>query len=284
VGVGNAAASATHVVTLDADVVLEPQAFEHLARASTRNANAAVFGVVNWLPPDARRSVVAALGRGRGELLRELVPDSVPERVEGTIVGPDPRPRELFASADEARPTPLDPGLALNTFSAIPLSVLAAIGGWDEALAGYGYEDMELGARLRRHGTTAVYVADAVGFHLWHPKNWSEAGLEAERNLDYVLRRLGVDAISDNYADWTVWWHYHRERGGTVWAVGGRYYAVNRGRTRGLFLPGPGWIAKLGHDVATVQPATDQDLAALEVVGPPRKLSMARVPHVEPLP
>jgi GT2 family glycosyltransferase len=284
VGVGNVAPSATHVVTLDADVVLEPHAIERLARASAGYPNAAVFGVVNWLPPEARRSVAATLRRGRAELLHELVPDAMPKRVEGTIIGPDPRPQAIFTSAAEAYPEPLDPALALNTFCAIPLSALAAVNGWDEALAGYGYEDMEFGARLRRNGTAAVYLADAVGFHLWHPKDWSKAAVEAERNLDYVLRRLGVDAIPDTYADWTVWWHYHRERGGSVWVVDRRYYAVNRSRTHGLPLPDSTWIVKLGHEPATVQPATNRDLAALEMVGPPRDLSISRVPHVEPLP
>ena len=284
VGVANVAPSATHVVTLDADVVLEPQAIERLARASARYPNAAVFCVVNWLPPGARRSVEAALRLGRAELLRELVPDAMPKRVEGTIVGPDPRPEAIFASAGEAHPKPLDPAMALNTFCAIPLSALAAVDGWDEALVGYGYEDMEFGARLRRNGTAAVYLADAVGFHLWHPKNWPRAAVEAERNLDYVLRRLGLDAIPDTYADWKVWWHYHRERGGSVWVVDRRYYAVNRRRTHGLRLPDSTWIVKLGHEAAAVQPATKRHLAALEVMGPPRNLSVSRVPHVEPLP
>jgi GT2 family glycosyltransferase len=284
VGVGNAARSVTHVVTLDADVVLEPHALERLGQASRRNATAAIFGIVNWLPPEALQSVEAALRRGRVELLRELVPKIVPARVDGTIVGPDPRPLDAFALAGEARPAPLEPGLALNTFCALPLSALVAAGGWDEALVGYGYEDMDLGARLRRLGTAAVYVADARGFHVYHPKtNWPHAALEAERNLDYVLRRLGIDAISDAYADWTVWWHYHRERGGALWVVDDFHYALNRPRTHALLLPDLGWIARLGYDAAAVYQATEQDLAAINVVGAPRELSMSRIPHVDVL-
>jgi GT2 family glycosyltransferase len=281
VGVRNAARSATHVVTLDADVVLEPNALNRLRRANIRHKEAAAFGVVNWLPPDARRSVAAALRRARGDMLRGLVPDTTPTRVEGTIVGPDPRPAEYFAPADEAKPALLDPSLALNTFCAIPLGALDSIGGWDEALAGYGYEDMELGARLRRLRTAAVYVADAVGFHLWHPKHWSRDRIDAERNLDYVLRRLGLDAISDAYADWTVWWHYHRERGGAVWSIDDRHYALNRRRTHALQLSDPAWIARLGFDDADVLPAIEEDLDGIQVVGPPRDLPLARIPHVD---
>jgi GT2 family glycosyltransferase len=281
VGVGNAAPTATHVVTLDADVVLERRALDRLARASGRHPTAAAFGVVNWLPADARRAVATALRRGRPERLGELVPEAVPTRVDGTIVGPDPRRVEAFSSADEARPAPLEPALALNTFCAIPLSVVDGIGGWDEALVGYGYEDMELGARLRRQGTAALYVADAVGYHLWHPKNWPAAALEAERNLDYVLRRLGADAVSDAYADWTVWWHYHRDREGTLWSVDDRHYALNRGRTHGLLLSDRGWIARLGYGDADVRAATEADLASIELVGRPRDLAVSRFRNVE---
>jgi hypothetical protein len=163
----------------------------------------------------------------------------------------------------------------------MPLGVLEAVGGWDEGLVGYGYEDMELGARLQRIGTLAVHVADAVGFHLWHPKDWSRASIEAERNLDYVLRRLGVEAISDVYADWTVWWHYHRERGGAVVMVEGSHYALNRSRSHALVLPDSDWVAKLGFDGADVEPMTELDLAGIELVGPPAKLPMRRLAHVD---
>lgn len=284
IGVGNAASSATHVVTLDADVVLEPSAVDRLWCATVRHSAAAVFGVVNWLPQNARRSVAEALRRGRGDALRGLVPDITPTRVEGTIVGPDPRPAASFGPADQARSTLLDPSLALNTFCAIPLSVLDAVEGWDETLTGYGYEDMELGARLRRVGTEALYVADAVGFHLWHPRNWSRGAIEGERNLDYVLRRLGPDAVSDAYADWTVWWHYHREREGALWAVDGRHYALNRARTHALLLPDPHWIFRLGYEQAEARPASEEELGAKQVAGSAGDLPISRMAAVERLP
>jgi GT2 family glycosyltransferase len=284
IGVGNAGSSATHVVTLDADIVLEPGALESLDRATQRHPAAVVFGVVNWLPPDARQGVEGALQEGNVSVLHEFVPEVAPSRIDGTIVGPEPRPAELFASADEALPVPLDPAFALNTFCAIPLSVLRALGGWDEELVGYGYEDMEFGARLQRHGTAALYVADAVGFHVWHPRSkWSRDALDAERNLDYILRRLGADAISDAYADWSIWWHYHRDRGGVVWKIDERHYALNRPRSHALLLPEPSWLSRLGYEPADAQPATEQELTAIEVVGRPRELPTLRVPYVDPL-
>jgi GT2 family glycosyltransferase len=284
VSIANAAPRATHLVTLDADVVLDPRAIGRMQLASKRYPLAAAFGAVHWLPPGAREAVEETLRRGRVDRLRELVPDGVASRVEGTIVGMDPRPRALFVSADRVSPTPLDPALALNTFSAIPLSALRAAGGWDEALVGYGYEDMELGARLLRHSTAALHVGDAVGFHVWHAKaGWSREALEAERNLDYVLRRLGVDAVSDTFADWTVWWHYHHDRGGALWAIDGCHYAVNRDRSRAIVLPSPDWTDKLGYPHNRARPAKPEELARIELMGEARDLPLSRVPHVEPL-
>jgi hypothetical protein len=134
-------------------------------------------------------------------------------------------------------------------------------------------------------GTAAVYVADAIGLQVWHARpNWARDAIDAERNLDYILRRLGVDAISDTWADWTVWWHYHRDRGGIVWTIDGRDYALNRPRSHALLLPDRSWLAALGYDIGDIQPATTRELLGVEVVGLPRELPTPRVPHVDPLP
>ena len=55
--------------------------------------------------------------------------------------------------------------------------MLHSVGGWDENIVGYGYEDIEFAAPARlRGGSRPFYVADAVGFHVWHPKDWRRAG------------------------------------------------------------------------------------------------------------
>lgn len=283
IGVRHRHPAAHAVVTVDADVVLDPAALERLARAVGDHRSAVAFGVVKWLPDEARREVETALSIRDMTRLHELVPDGPPVRIEGTIVGDELRPRSLFQPACEAAPIPLDPAFTLNTFCAIPVTVLETVGGWNENFVGYGYEDMELGVRLAGHGIRALYVADAVGFHLWHPKpDWAMMGLEADRNLDYVLRRHGQEAISDLYADWSVWWHYHRDRGGAVWNVEGRQYAVNRPRTHALELEDNLWVRRLGHEPADVVPKPARELDAVEVVGPARQLPMARIAYVEP--
>ena len=281
VGVRNRHPAAEVVVTLDADVVLAPEALDRLWRAARSHPDAVAFGFVHWLPDEAREAVHDALDDGDLTALGALVPAGPAARVEGTIVGADPRPRSLFRPVEEARPVELDPAHGLNTFCAIPVSVLESVGGWDENIVGYGYEDIEFAARLASAGVQAVYVGDAVGFHVWHPKDWRRAALEAERNLDYVLRRLGPEAITDAYADWTVWWHYHRDRGGAVKRDSATLYAVNRTGERALALPDSSWLARLGFEGGEVAEMEEGELASLEGHGQARELPLTRVTQVE---
>jgi len=106
--------------------------------------------------------------------------------------------------------------------------------------------------------------------------------LEADRNLDYVLRCHGQESISDRYADWGVWWHYHRDRGGAIWNVEGRNYAVNRPRTHALELDANPWARRLGLQPADVVTKTARELNAIQIVGPARELPMPRIPYVQP--
>ena len=281
VGVRNRHPAAEVVVTVDADVVLEPGALDRLWRAARSYPDAASFGVVHWLADEARGAVHDALDDGDLTPLRALVPAGPLARVGGTIVGAEPRPRSLFRPVEEARPVELDSAYGLNTFCAIPVAVLESVGGWDENMVGYGYEDIEFAARLASAGVQALYVADAVGFHVWHPKEWRRAALEAERNLDYVLRRLGPEAITDAYADWTVWWHYHRDRGGAVKRDSATLYAVNRTGKRALALPDSSWLARLGFDAGEVAEMGEEELASIEVLGQASELPLTRVTQVD---
>jgi glycosyltransferase involved in cell wall biosynthesis len=84
------------------------------------------------------------------------------------------------ASYDE---TP-KPGLAnysrafLCTCNAsVPRDVLAGVGGFDEAFDLYGWEDTELGVRLRESGATWKFAWDAA---IWHVKPPGENTLDVE--------------------------------------------------------------------------------------------------------
>jgi len=51
----------------------------------------------------------------------------------------------------------------------VPRSALEAVGGFDEAFDLYGWEDTELGLRLRRHGVRRVFAWDAYLRHVKPP-------------------------------------------------------------------------------------------------------------------
>ena len=57
----------------------------------------------------------------------------------------------------------------------VPTSSLRAVGGFDEAFDLYGWEDTELGARLRAHGVRRAFAWDA---YLWHIKPPTPESLE----------------------------------------------------------------------------------------------------------
>jgi predicted glycosyltransferase involved in capsule biosynthesis len=82
---------------------------------------------------------------------------------------------------------PLRPEWALPLNSGWPLTEYWRDGGFDESMQGYGYQDIELGARAARAGVTCRPRSDLWALHAWHPKP-SEAMLENQHNLDRYLR------------------------------------------------------------------------------------------------
>jgi GT2 family glycosyltransferase len=52
-----------------------------------------------------------------------------------------------------------------TTNVSVPLATMRAIGGFDESFSEYGWEDIEVGLRLRRRGVRAVFNSRALGYH-----------------------------------------------------------------------------------------------------------------------
>ncbi|RMF93420.1 MAG: glycosyltransferase [Planctomycetota bacterium] len=67
----------------------------------------------------------------------------------------------------------------------------AAVNGFDESFQGWGGEDDDFGARLRRIGVRPRSIAgDAVAAHLWHPRVQSAPKKVSQgQNIDYLKRR-----------------------------------------------------------------------------------------------
>ena len=55
--------------------------------------------------------------------------------------------------------------------SSVPKALLEEVNGWDEALAGYGFDDTDLGHRLQNAGAEPVAArVEALVVHLWHER------------------------------------------------------------------------------------------------------------------
>jgi GT2 family glycosyltransferase len=102
-----------------------------------------------------------------------LVPD-----VRTALEGPMPHFRTSPAFLDAAN-------------ASVERSVLAQAGLFDEKFPGYGWEDFELGVRLKRLGIRRVFCPQAVAFHLQQPVT--------ETNMPYLLRKEEERAKSAVY-------------------------------------------------------------------------------------
>jgi glycosyltransferase involved in cell wall biosynthesis len=93
-----------------------------------------------------------------------------PLAVSGPIVNvPDPAHRPKPTAANVSRAFFVTCNVSVRTSS------LRAVGGFDEAFDLYGWEDTELGARLRAHGVKRAFAWDA---YLWHIKPPTPESLE----------------------------------------------------------------------------------------------------------
>jgi glycosyltransferase involved in cell wall biosynthesis len=93
-----------------------------------------------------------------------------PLAVSGPIVNvPDPAVRPLPTAANVSR------AFFVTCNVSVRASALRAVGGFDEAFDLYGWEDTELGARLRAHGVRRAFAWDA---YLWHIKPPTPESLE----------------------------------------------------------------------------------------------------------
>lgn len=260
IGAANLDAGTRLLVMLDSDLVLQPTAMARFADTHAQHPSQILLGLVEWLPPLDADAIRTALTAHDMDGLRARVPQIQPERVGGTFAGPELREGLRHLDPDEA--LPLRPEWALPLNSAWPVELYWRVGGFDESMNGYGYQDMELGARATKAGASCLARPDLWALHVWHPKP-PKAMVENQRNLDYYLRRHGSNRIIETDIDWTLWWHYHADRGGTVTQVGHALWAVSGDRLHRLFLPDRAWLVDLGHCPHAAQLGATDDLQAM---------------------
>jgi hypothetical protein len=164
-------------------------------------------------------------------------------------------------------------GWYLAAPTSYPLDLYWAIGGYDEAMKGYGYQDSEFGGRSAHFGAQCLIPADFWSVHVWHPSGSAARFESAQRNLDYIIRkfeRMGVAPAHLEFfyqrVEWQYFWHYNRERGGAVVKMGDEWWVINQARTHRLRLPHAGWLTALrfserpARSIAAAEFATLQDM------------------------
>ncbi len=96
---------------------------------------------------------------------------------------------------DDPLATPVTPRhvsaacFATNNVS-VPRAYLVEVGGFDEGFVEYGWEDLELGLRLKQAGVEIVRTREARGFH-WHPR-FSLADLPGMRRIEEERGRMAA--------------------------------------------------------------------------------------------
>jgi glycosyltransferase involved in cell wall biosynthesis len=110
-----------------------------------------------------------------------------PHVVTGPIINvpsPDVRPVPTFAHASNA--------FFCTCNVSVPRSVLISVGGFDETFDKYGWEDTELGARLRRFDVRRTFAWDA---YLWHIKPPTTETLDAALGKTIEKARMAAKFV-----------------------------------------------------------------------------------------
>lgn len=256
----------TFCLLLDSDVILESHAVERVLSAHNQWPSAIIFGLVNWLPPMARSKLIERWRTGGFVALEESIPISSGGRVHGTYVGPDLRlaltPSPF--SSQPSTPVYLRAEWALSALLGCPVELYRSIEGFNEDMDTYGYDDIEFGARAQANGVSGLFLHDILGMHIWHPKpDPDESVIEEQKNLDYVLRLHGPNPALGKNVDWIYWWHYHRDRGGTLIRIGSQLWAINAQQTRRIQLPQQDWVTRLGHSNLSITASSEEVLASI---------------------
>lgn len=78
---------------------------------------------------------------------------------------------------------------ATNNVS-VPRAYLVEVGGFDEGFVEYGWEDLELGLRLKKIGVEMIRTREARGFH-WHPR-FTMADMAGMRRIEEERGRMAA--------------------------------------------------------------------------------------------
>lgn len=118
---------------------------------------------------------------------RAQAAETFPHVVSGPIINvpsPDMRPVPTFLNASNA--------FFCTCNVSVPLSALQAVGGFDESFDAYGWEDTELGVRLRNFDVRRHFAWEA---YLWHIKPPATETLDAALEKTIEKARMAAKFV-----------------------------------------------------------------------------------------
>ena len=253
IGAANLPPECKYMVMLDCDMLLPSNALALFGNAQERHPHSVIMGMFDWLPPLNLGDLIEAVRQGRVAELQDKVPSDAPQRIEGTFVGMDLREwlwPGLF-NVDVHRLLPMQPEWAYSNNVCYPIELFRQVGGFDERMRGYGYQDIEFGTRIAQLGPTCILWSQIRSLHAWHQRTDRRVRLyEVQRNLDYLFRKHGYNQMLAGDIDWSYWRHYHRLRGGQLVVTERDMWVVNEPHTHRLLLPSEDWARRLGFCLA----------------------------------
>jgi GT2 family glycosyltransferase len=265
IGIANLPVECTLFVLLASDMCLAPDALEKVAEVHAQHPDAVIIARLDWLPP-IPTGELASLWDAQGFAgLVARIPDQSMHLVEHTPVGYEPR---------IISPTPLREPLNTDIFHpvyAVPMDLYWRVGGYDENMVGYGWQELDFGLRLAALDAPMVSTQTIRALHIWHPKDPEVSALvpwQRQRNTDYMLRKHMTHPKVLDYREWHYWRHYHRRYGGQVAYVQAQgLFALNAEMTHALHLPHAGWLHPLGYSVADVALMQEDGMARVQRMG-----------------
>lgn len=271
-GAANLPPTVRVMVKLDTDMLLSENALADFMACHAKFPRAVLMGQIDWLPPLKFAEIDTILATTGLSGLRTRVPDSPAERVEGVNVGRDLRRAGIFEYS--GTPLPMQTTWGLPGNAAYPLDVFWEIGGYDETMRGYGFQDLEFAERAARTGLDVVPLEAVYCLHIWHSKTAEVHMFENQRNLDYVIRKYQAENLDptrlqwfENNVDWSTFWHYNRERGGQPVRVDDELWVLNPLHTHRIKLPDARWLAALQFSEEQVREITAGNLANIRDEG-----------------
>ncbi len=250
------------IVFVDQDVMLHPEAITRYVKAwdyHKRRPDLIIAGLYHWLPPVSFRWEDFSPGDPDAftDLARYLDPQHnghwprTPIEGFAGLQGRDIRTPDFSGDLDAIKE---DAALGSWTGNiAYPREFYNRIGGFDEAIAGHGGEDADLGLTAKAHNARWLLWSEIWGLHRWHGRDQEKNVREVQVNIAYIDKKHGIGEYAGaakfggmDAQDWADWRHYQKDVGGVLMKElgDGTIYVCRDGHRLGL--PDPSWIRRLG--------------------------------------